>query len=108
MEVEVKNMPVQALRVLLKRRDAPTVFDVRTAEERTIASIDGAELLDRARVQGLLEGPKDTRLIFICHTGNRSLATATYFARRGFTDVWNVEGGIDAWSQKIDPSVPRY
>ena len=52
--------------------------------------------------------PKDTKLAFICHTGNSSMGAAEYFRKQGFTSVHNVVGGIDAWSQEIDSSIPRY
>ena len=50
----------------------------------------------------------ETPLVFICHHGIRSQQAAMYFAAQGFTDVANVEGGIDAWSRLVDPAVPRY
>ena len=52
--------------------------------------------------------PKDTKLVFYCHTGVRSLSAAEHFRAEGFTDVHNLEGGIDAWSREVDPTVPRY
>ena len=57
------------------------------------------------RIIGL---PKDTELIFHCHHGGRSQAAAEHFAGLGFTNTFSVVGGIDAWSQQIDPDVPRY
>jgi monothiol glutaredoxin len=56
----------------------------------------------------LLQLPKDTQLAFLCHTGARSARTAAQFRDRGFANVYNVAGGIDAWSREIDPAVPRY
>jgi monothiol glutaredoxin len=52
--------------------------------------------------------PKDTPLAFHCHHGGRSQTAAEHFAGLGYTNVSNVVGGIDAWSQEIDPDVPRY
>ena len=52
--------------------------------------------------------PKETPLVFHCHKGGRSQAAAEHFADLGFTNVFNLAGGIDAWSQEIDPEVPRY
>ena len=51
---------------------------------------------------------KDATLVFCCHTGNRSQAAAEHFAAKGFTRIFNVIGGIAAWSKEIDPSVPQY
>jgi monothiol glutaredoxin len=92
-------------------RKAGTPFeliDVRTAEERARASIPGSRLLD-AETQRYLESlPRDTKIVFHCHHGGRSQAAAEQYARRGYRDVNNLVGGIDAWSQQIDPSIPRY
>ena len=52
--------------------------------------------------------PKDLPLAFLCHHGSRSAAAAERFRQLGFTRLYNVEGGIDAWSQQVDAAVPRY
>jgi rhodanese-related sulfurtransferase len=44
----------------------------------------------------------------LCHHGMRSLQVANYLAQNGFAHVVNLQGGIDAWSHEVDPSVPRY
>jgi len=44
----------------------------------------------------------------MCHHGIRSRQAAEYFLRQGFTNLYNLSGGIDAWSTLVDPSVPRY
>ena len=44
----------------------------------------------------------------LCHHGMRSLQVANYLTQNGFTEVVNLQGGIDAWSQEVDPSVPCY
>jgi monothiol glutaredoxin len=84
------------------------LVDVRTAFERELAQIDGARLLDQAYVDYLLRLDRGTTLVFQCHHGIRSQAAAEYCVREGFTSVYNLAGGIDAWSQTVDPSVPRY
>ena len=47
-------------------------------------------------------------MVFQCHHGMRSLKAAEHFLTQGFKNVYNLEGGIDAWSQTVDPSVRRY
>lgn len=84
------------------------LLDVRTPEERETARIDGARLLDPDTARDVEQLPKDTVLVFHCHHGGRSQKAAEHFAALGFTQVFNVVGGIDAWSQDVDPSVPRY
>ena len=86
-----------------------TVVDVRPADERAIAAINAPfETLDgdnRARLEAL---PKDTALAFLCHRGGRSAQAAAHFHGLGFTNIYNITGGIDAWAQDVDNGVPRY
>ena len=51
---------------------------------------------------------KDAEIVVFCHHGMRSRTAAERFLREGFKEVYNLEGGIEAWSQKVDPKVPRY
>ena len=87
---------------------APTLMDVRTSDERARAVIEGSMLLDDEGLRIVSALPRDTKLVFYCHTGVRSMSAAEHFRAEGFTDVHNLEGGIDAWSREVDPSVPRY
>ena len=59
----------------------------------------------RAALEAL---PKDTALAFMCHHGGRSAQAAEQFRALGFTKVFNVTGGINAWSIAVDPKIPRY
>ena len=47
-------------------------------------------------------------LVFHCHHGGRSQAAADHFSTLGFSNVWNLTGGIDAWSVEVDSTIPRY
>ena len=105
---DVRQMSVRELAKKLAAGERFGLFDVRTPEERAIAHIEGARLLD-SNVAEQLEGvDKNTLLVFHCHHGGRSQRAAEHFAALGFTNVWNLTGGIDAWSQEVDPNVPRY
>jgi monothiol glutaredoxin len=84
------------------------LFDVRPEKERAIASIAQAKSLDAEGQRYLLGLPKDTPIALHCHHGVRSRAAAEELLREGFTHVYNLEGGIDAWSREVDPSVRRY
>lgn len=82
--------------------------DVRTETERSLARIEGARLLDRAYHDHLLTLDKETPIVFQCHHGVRSQSAAEYFEGLSFSNLYNLSGGIDAWSLKVDASVPRY
>ena len=104
----VQQMSVSDLKAAIDAGNPMEILDVRTPEERAIAAIPGAALLNEgeaARIEGM---PRDTKLVLHCHHGGRSQQAAEQFVSLGFTQVFNVVGGIDAWSQEIDPDVPRY
>ncbi len=95
----------------------PLMLDVREPWEVQAASIkeDGFTLLampmrdipGRLSELQTLHGT-DRPIACLCHHGMRSLQVANYLAQSGFGEVVNLQGGIDAWSQQVDPSVPRY
>ena len=104
----VKSLSVQDLhdRIVAGAID---VIDVRTPEERAMAPFPPPhDTLDDDSMARLAELPKDMPLAFLCHSGNRSRQAAEHFRGLGFHDLYTVEGGIDAWSVQVDPSVPRY
>ena len=85
------------------------VIDTRPPHARQIAPFPHPhEVLDEDSRERLEQLPKDVPLAFLCHHGNSSRQAAEYFRGLGFHDIYNIEGGIDAWSTQIDPSVPRY
>jgi len=104
----VKSMSVQDLhdRIVAGAID---VVDVRPVHARDIAPFPHPhEVLDEDSRERLEALPRDLPLAFLCHHGHSSRQAAEYFRQLGFHDLYNVEGGIDAWSVQIDPSVPRY
>ncbi len=103
----VKQMPVRELSDKLAS-DALTLVDVRGPDERETAVIEPSILLDKESLARLEAMPKDSELVFYCHTGQRSQGVAEHFRKKGFTNVSNLVGGIDAWSKEIDPDVPQY
>lgn len=84
------------------------LIDVRPPEERALASVKLPFKTFDDGEAALLSLPKDTALAFLCHLGGRSQAAADAFLAHGFDNVANISGGIDAWSQQVDASVPRY
>ena len=103
----VQSLDVHGLKARIAAGDI-TVIDVRPAPDRQYAPFAGAEILDEETVTRLSALPKDRPLAFLCHHGNSSRGAAEHFRGLGFRQVFNVEGGIDAWSREIDSAVPRY
>ncbi|HEV2620936.1 MAG TPA: Grx4 family monothiol glutaredoxin [Frateuria sp.] len=105
---EIKSLGVQELKARLADGSVMLV-DVRPAAGRAQAApLALARVLEEEGYDTLAALPKDTAIAFICHHGNSSRAMAERFAGHGFTNVFNVEGGMDAWAREVDPTVPRY
>ena len=85
------------------------LLDVRNDVEFETAKIEGAQLVTQELVDEILSRwDKTTRIVLYCHHGVRSLQAAQYLAQHGFQNVRSMAGGIDAWSQQVDATVPRY
>ena len=103
----VKPLTAKALKAML---DEGTVelFDVRPDAERALASIAQAKKLDQEGQLYLSRLKKDAAIALHCHHGMRSRAAAEQLLREGFTNVYNLEGGIEAWSRDVDPKISHY
>ncbi len=104
----VKPLTVKELKAWRDQKKAFELIDVRTPGERETASISGSILLDDAGERALESLDKATPIVFQCHHGIRSRSAAEHYLKKGFKNLYNLTGGIDAWSQQIDPAVPRY
>ena len=104
----VKPLRPAELKAMLDAGEKLALVDVRTPQEQAMAKIGSARLLDPDYEHALGEGDKGATLVFFCHHGGRSRAAAERFVADGHTKVFNLEGGIDAWSREVDPEVARY
>jgi len=91
------------------RESGAALLDIRTREEFEAVHISGSRLMGQDFLQEVMSTwSKDSRIVIVDHTGNRSLDAAAYFTGHGFTDIRALRGGIDAWSCEVDPALPRY
>ena len=105
----VKNLSVADLKALLDKGTEFKFIDVREKWEHDYSKIDGADLVPLGTfVAHSKTLNKDEKIVIYCHHGNRSFSACNYLVSNGFTDVYNLYGGIDAWSIDIDSSVQRY
>ena len=104
----IQQLSAPELKAMIDGGEPFELVDVRTEWERETARIGGSRLLDQVYHDHLLTLDKATPLVFQCHHGIRSQAAAEYCVEKGFRNVYNVVGGIDAWSLTVDRSVPRY
>lgn len=85
------------------------LLDVRNGDEIAAASLpDVVHIAMHEIPLRFHELPQDKPIAVLCHHGGRSERVAGFLASRGFEDVVNVDGGIDAYARQIDPSLPRY
>ena len=105
----MQEMNVRELAERIKAGNAPLIIDVREPHEYAYARIPGAVLkpLSEFRVWAP-ELDKDQEYVLQCHTGSRSWQAAYLLERIGFQKVYNLSGGIEAWSLHVDSTVPRY
>lgn len=90
-------------------RPRPLLLDVRQPEEVAICALPGVLPMPMASVPARLEElPGDTDIVVICHHGGRSMQVAMFLESRGFTAVHNLAGGMHAWAEEVDPTLPTY
>ena len=90
--------------------DPPLLVDVRTDTERSVAAIQPSLHigLDRFVERAPAAIPKQRDVVVYCHVGARSAQAAIWLKANGWPRVRSLAGGIDAWSEQVDPDVPRY
>jgi adenylyltransferase/sulfurtransferase len=92
-----------------KRGDDIDLIDVREPHEWEIARIPGARLIPLNSLPAHLSELESSREIVLhCHHGQRSMRALELLHQSGFRKLKNLRGGIDSWSQQVDPTVPRY
>lgn len=108
-EQAVPAISVEDFAAARRRADAPQLIDVRDPPEYSIASIDGALLLPLAELPtGMAALDPARAYVLTCHHGGRSRQAYALLLAAGFSDIQVLEGGIDAWSERIDSTVLRY
>ena len=92
-----------------ERDTSVVLLDVREHDELEAAAVVEARHIPMREIPArLVELDRAVPLVVMCHTGGRSRRVAEFLVGNGFTQVFNLRGGIDAWSTEIDPQVPRY
>jgi rhodanese-related sulfurtransferase len=105
----MKEISVAELKTRRDERLPHVLLDVREPDELAAAAVAGARHIPMAEIpQRLDELPRDVELVVMCHSGGRSARVVRFLEQLGFDNAVNLAGGIDAWSTRIDPSVPSY
>jgi rhodanese-related sulfurtransferase len=88
---------------------APLLLDVREGWELAIARLDGVLHIPMGEIPARLgELAPEREIVVLCRSGGRSATVARFLQQQGYRDVWNLAGGILAWSEQLDPSLTQY
>jgi len=107
----MQNLNPEDLRDWLKddSRAKPVLLDVREAWELERCALDNITWIPMRDVQLRVdELDPDKDIVVICHHGVRSFYVARYLEQQGFTNVYNLSGGVEKWARHIDPNMPTY
>lgn len=105
----MQRVTATELKARLDAGATPFLLDIREDWEVETAAFPGATHIPMAEVindPGVV--PPAGEVVVICHSGGRSFTVAMVLERAGRTQVANLDGGITAWSQDVDPTVPMY
>ena len=105
------EIDVAAVKQMLDRDEEFLLVDCREPAEYDFCRIDGAELVPMNETPDRVsewDQYRDCTIVIYCHLGIRSLQVASWLRMEGFKKCRSMTGGIEAWSQKVDSSIPRY
>jgi rhodanese-related sulfurtransferase len=90
-------------------REPPVLIDVREPWEYAHCHIEGSRLIPLQTIPAhAAELPADQDLVLVCHHGNRSQRVAQWLEQAGFKRLFNLRGGVEAWANDVEPTMPRY
>lgn len=106
----MRQLSAQELKAFLdKGTKAPLLLDVREPWEYRLCRLQGSTLIPMRDIPSRCEElDPDQPTVVICHHGIRSLQVAYFLERRGFSQVINLQGGIDAWAKQVDAEMSTY
>jgi len=102
------EITVLQLKEKLDKGERVRLIDVREPFEHEYSNIGGTLMPLNQLRRRFKELDSEEEIVLYCHRGNRSAYAANFLAQRGFKKVKTLVGGINGWSEKIDPSLPRY
>ena len=103
------QIDVETFARLRRRKAGIHVLDVRESWERELCAIDPSDNIPLGRLPDRIEAiPSDGILVVVCHHGMRSQRAVMWLRQEGFRAAVNLEGGIDAWADRIDRTMVRY
>jgi rhodanese-related sulfurtransferase len=90
-------------------RAKPVLIDVREPWELDVCRLEGVKPMPMRSIPArFLELKRDAETVVICHHGARSYQVCMFLEQQGFGKLYNLYGGMAAWSRDVDPSTPTY
>lgn len=105
----MKQIHPRELKAWLAEGGRPQLLDVRENWEFQTARIEDSTLIPMGEVVGRIAELDPTQeIVVICHHGARSMRVAGFLEQRGFSRIYNLAGGVDAWARTVDPGMRVY
>jgi rhodanese-related sulfurtransferase len=102
------DVTVEELKALLDAKEPIQLIDCRRQDEYDLVNLGGKLIPMNDTPKHLDEFDTETPLIIMCRTGSRSAMVTEFLRRNGFPNAQNLQGGIYAWNERIDPNVKKY
>ena len=105
----MQTITVEQLAALQPEWDKVVLLDVRDPWEFETCRLPGSVNIPMNEIaQRAQELDREAKTVVVCHFGMRSLETGAWLESSGFKDISNLEGGLDAWAERVDEDMPRY
>ena len=103
------EIDVLTLKGMRDKGESYILLDVREPHEVAICKVEGSTDIPMQQVpQRLSELPTDGTIVVMCHHGGRSRMITNFLRQNGYAGAINLQGGIDAWAQAVEPGMARY
>lgn len=105
----MESITATELKTRLDADDKPVLLDVREDWEYDICSLENSIHISMSNVNQMLEQlSKEHDIVVLCHHGMRSYQVGAFLEQNGFSNIINLEGGIDAWARTVDRNMAQY
>ncbi len=105
----VPQVTVEELKEMHNRGEEPVLLDVREPQEYALSDLPGSMKVPLGTLpNSLAKVPKDRDLVVYCRSGARSGNAVQFLRRMGYDKAVNLEGGVNAWAERVDPTMRKY
>jgi rhodanese-related sulfurtransferase len=105
----VPQVSVEELKAMQERGESPLLLDVREPQEYAVSDLAGSMKVPLGTIpNSLAKIPKDRDVVVYCRSGARSAQAVQFLRKMGFERAVNLEGGVNAWAERVDPSMRKY